>query len=204
MHKQSPFTALLDNLEKSDSVHVTLKTLVRHLADRGFGYLLPLSLLPSLTPIPGLGMVFGFFPLLLGVQMVVGYRQPWLPEFLLDMKLPRIAVLKFVSRVDKYWLRYVPSSNPSWPWMFSATMERAMGLLVVISSIVIIFPGPLTNALPSIPLFMLAAAITTHNGKLAALSFLSAVLFFVLLISLYIGVIALTYLGVTGIQEGLK
>ena len=76
--------ALLDGIATGDpNETLRLGELFQGLGDRAFGMLLMAATAPAFIPIPGLaGALSGPLVMLVGIQLLVRLRQPWLPGFL--------------------------------------------------------------------------------------------------------------------------
>ena len=75
--------AMLDALAEGDPDDLlTLRDLLAGLGRRAFGMLLFVCVLPAFIPIPIGGAISGPLVMLIGVQLLIGLRKPWLPEFI--------------------------------------------------------------------------------------------------------------------------
>ncbi|HEY4583694.1 MAG TPA: exopolysaccharide biosynthesis protein, partial [Lysobacter sp.] len=75
--------SLLDGFADGDPEAVQpLKGLFEDLGDRAFGMLLVAAAAPAFIPVPGLaGGLSGPLVMLVGLQLVLRLRRPWLPGF---------------------------------------------------------------------------------------------------------------------------
>src|SRR5690606_41797828 len=74
---------LLDSFEQGDPEQVLgLEQLLAGLGHSAFGMFLFVAILPGFIPVPGAGgVVAGPLVMLIGLQLVAGLAQPWLPGF---------------------------------------------------------------------------------------------------------------------------
>jgi hypothetical protein len=135
---------------------------------RGFDLLLLLIGLPFVTPVPlpGFSAPFGSVVLVIGARLALG-RRPWLPEKLLQRKLPPrfiARVLATASRVVR-WLEVLLRPRLRFlheQWMY----RRIAGTLIMLSGLLMVLPLPLplTNGLPALTVVLLAAGAMERDG----------------------------------------
>lgn len=157
--------------------------------DRGIDLLLLLIALPFATPLPlpGLSTPFGFVILIIGARLVLG-RRPWLPQTLLQRKIPArfvVRVLAATSRMVR-WLEVLLRPRLDFlhaQWIY----RRIAGLLIMLSGLLLLLPLPipLTNTLPALTVILLAAGAMERDGVF----FLAGCLVFVLTL-VYFGLLA--------------
>ena len=82
-----------------------LDELLAGLGRRAFGMLLLVSALPAFIPIPIGGAIAGPLVLLIGLQLLVGMRRPWLPGFLARRGPRREAMARFERRLSPWLAR---------------------------------------------------------------------------------------------------
>jgi len=96
--------ALLDALAVGNPEDVlTLQDLLSGLGRRAFGMLLFASVLPAFIPIPIGGAISGPLVMLIGVQLCIGLRKPWLPAFLAKR-----------GRIARRWRASTNASRRGW------------------------------------------------------------------------------------------
>src|SRR5687768_18487348 len=96
--------ALLDLFAIGDPDEVLkLKDLLSGLGRRAFGMLLFIASLPAFIPIPIGGAIAGPLVVLIGLQLLIGLRRPWLPKFIAERGPHRHALACF-DRIIAPWL----------------------------------------------------------------------------------------------------
>jgi len=142
-----------------------------------FSFLLILLNLPYIIPIPipGLSVVTGLVTLVIGVRMALR-KKPWLPERLLNSRLPAtffptllkgaVKVLRAVEHLLRPRLRFVHEG-----FIFhhlNGTIIALCGLLLVLP-----FPFfiPLTNFFPAVPILLIAAGTMERDGVFVLLGY---------------------------------
>ncbi|MFZ2620632.1 MAG: exopolysaccharide biosynthesis protein [Alphaproteobacteria bacterium] len=200
MHKPlNPFALLRQSLTHRVGDYITLEELRDAFGNRAFGLLLLLTVAAcTFIPIPGLGLILGFLPLILGAMLCAGFSRPWLPSAVLKKPIKQKYFHQFLDKAEPHWVKIEKYLHPRWEWVFHPWAERVMGALIILQSIFVILPGPLTNLLPSIAMLLLALALLVRDGLMALVSYALGLFFMTVLTLLYGGLI---YTGYTALQR---
>jgi hypothetical protein len=141
---------------------ITVGELVDRSAEAGFGFLVGVLTLIAI-PFFGLSTPFGLAIALVGGQLAVGMRRPWLPararrrELSMAM-LDRVLVL--LGRRTKFLAR---STRRRWE---PVVMPRLVGLGVVLLGLGLALPLPIpgSNMIFLVPLFVYAVGLLERDG----------------------------------------
>lgn len=140
----------------SGSQAFTLKT-----ADRRFSLIIALLVLPFLFPMPpGLSGVMGIGCLVLGMQITLGRKYPWLPKQVAKLEFPRSLSQKLLKHIRRFtvWLEKIVRSR--WQQVANNSYtSRINGCCIAWLSILLMLAIPLTNLLPAIAILLLAIAL---------------------------------------------
>ena len=175
-----PTSAILDGLiQGAPAGHVTMDWLVAHLRSRSFGILFLVlgvcGLVPLISPLAGLLLV------ILAFQMVRGRDSPLLPRRLGSRPIVTAKLASMLSRVIpilRYLERFV---RPRWSTPVEIT-KRAVGGIVILLSLGLFVPFPLSNVPFGLNIVLLSFAYLEEDGVfllfalLAALCLLAAVM----------------------------
>ncbi|KAF0132571.1 MAG: exopolysaccharide synthesis ExoD, partial [Xanthobacteraceae bacterium] len=97
---------------------ISLGQLTGLLGDRAFGLLVLIFALPNIIPmIPGVSTVSGVVIAIVGVQMLVGRHEPWLPAAIADRTLPREQLSAMIGRTIGWIARLERVARPRWTFM---------------------------------------------------------------------------------------
>ncbi len=163
-----------------------LQDLMDGLGERSFGFVLLLfGVLSAIAIIPGLA-TFTAIPLLFfGLQMLAGYRTPWLPKFISQRSFAKADLLATIQRAVPA-MRWVETiCKPRLLFLTGRFGERLLGLLVFILAVVIALPGPGTNFAPGVAIAFMAIAIIERDGLLVFVGMLVSAF------ALYVGYLGL-------------
>ena len=160
--------AILDSFAEGDPNELlTLDTLLGGLGRRAFGMLAFICVLPAFIPIPIGGAISGPLLIMIGLQLCIGLREPWLPRFLARRGVHRHALAKFDKRISPVlkWLERLV--RPRLAWMLDSRVAGIVtGLLLIVLGFLLSLPIPLTNYLFGGALLAFALALLERDGGL--------------------------------------
>jgi hypothetical protein len=160
-------------LKKLATKPVAIAEILQETAERGFSLIIGLLVLPFLFPMPpGLSSILGLGCLILGSQMALGRKHPWLPRKVAQFKFPRSLSQQLLKNVRRLliWLEKIMRSrwqhlaNNSYTW-------RGNGFCIAWLSILLMLPIPFTNPLPAIAILLLAVATIEADGLIMCLGY---------------------------------
>ncbi|MEO6365272.1 MAG: exopolysaccharide biosynthesis protein [Luteimonas sp.] len=167
--------ALLDALAVGDQdEQLKLREILSGLGRRAFGMLLFICTLPAFIPIPIGGAVSGPLVVLIGAQLLIGLRKPWLPKFLAERGPHRHAIARFDKRISPWLGKLEHLIKPRMTLLLdhrAATMLT--GLLLVLLGLLLSLPIPFTNFIFGGLLLMFALALLERDGTLMAVSWIA-------------------------------
>ena len=169
---------LLDAFAEGDPDEVLrLGDVFTGLGRRSFGMLLFVSTLPGLIPIPGVGgAISGPLVVLVGLQLLVGLRKPWLPGFIARRGPHRHAMSRFLDLLAPWLTRLERLVKPHAAAMLDHRLASAFtGLLLVLLGVLLALPIPFTNYLFAALLLMFAFALLERDGRLMGVAWAAAV-----------------------------
>ncbi len=147
---------------------IALGDIVRALAHRGHGLLLLLFALPNLVPLylPGLAAIFSLPLAVVSTQMLLGRRQPWLPDAVLDRSLARADYERLIGRTAPYLARVERVLRPRLVGLTNPLGQRLVGLLCLGLSLLLALPVPFTNIPLALPIALMGLALIARDGLL--------------------------------------
>ena len=147
---------------------LTIREIRDRLDERGFGLMIVILAIPCLVPaLYGVPQIVGVPILLLAVQIVLGRREPWLPETILKRRAPKAWLDRMADFAGKRMGWFERLSRPRLKWFACGLGERLAGLAMVIAVLTIILP--LTNTVPSVALTLMAVGLIERDGVFVAL-----------------------------------
>lgn len=170
--------ALLDEMALGDPAdELKLGDIVAGLGRQVFGMLLFIATLPAFIPIPGVGgAIGGPLTVLIGAQLLIGMRKPWLPRFIAQ-RGPRRGSVQLFDRMLAPWLARLEHLFK--PRMTGLVDHRAAvmftGLLLVLLGVLLALPIPFTNYLFGGLLLAYAFALLERDGLLILLCWIAGI-----------------------------
>ncbi len=167
-----PLSDLLADICHHDGDWISVDELRHRFGARALGALLLFFSLICMLPLPpGATTVFGLPLLLLAPQLVIGNREPWLPQALKRRSAPMPALRKGLPKPIA-WIRRVEAlSRPRFSLLFGPVGERVIGVAFTAIAIVLIFPIPGGNFLPATAAALFALGLVLRDGVLVLLGY---------------------------------
>lgn len=167
--------ALLDALAQGDPDEtITLRDLLAGLNRRAFGMLLFVSVLPAFIPIPIGGAISGPLVMLIGVQLAIGMRRPWLPNFLASRGPHRHALARFDRMISPWLARLEHVIRPRLPVLLDHRLAGVVtGLLLLVLGLLLSLPIPLTNYLFGGLLLVFALSLLERDGVMLLVAWIA-------------------------------
>ena len=192
-------TSFVEGLDGKDC---TLGELSEAFGEKGFGMLLLLLAFPAALPIPAPGYAtpFGILMIVLGSQMLRGYKTPQLPETM-KKRVLKFSLLDFSLKNGASLFRVVEFFVKPRLENQVTKLYRIMGLIIIFMAAFMTLPIPLTNTAPSFVIFVMAASLLEKDG----LSLIAGIILTPVALLIAGGAIyfALTY-GVEAVTETFK
>jgi len=135
------------------------------------------------VPIPGVGgAIGGPLVLLVGVQLLIGLKRPWLPK-VIARRGPKRATLGKLERAISRWMQRIERLiRPRLPLILDHWLASLFtGLQLVILAILLALPIPFTNVLFGLILLLYALSMLERDGVLMLAAWaagLASILFF--------------------------
>lgn len=145
--------------------------LLAGLGKRVFGMLLFIAAIPAFIPVPGLaGAISGPLTVVVGAQLMIGMRRPWLPRFLASRGPYRHTLIGFERRISPLLARIERRIRPRMSQVLDHRVAAMFtGLLVVLLGILLALPIPFTNYLFGALMLAYALALLERDGALMLL-----------------------------------
>jgi hypothetical protein len=167
MRRQHTTQILTDTLAAGNSPFLTLETLLVPLQGRAFGCVLLLLAIPNFIPAPiGIGGIMGSMIIVLGLQMLIGMRYPWVPARLRHRPLRRTSVQRFLERTLPLLRRLEHLCRPRMRVLTRGCASLFTGLLLTLMGFLLALPIPFTNYLFGMLMLAYAMALIEQDGAL--------------------------------------
>lgn len=177
-YRNEGIRTLLSTFAHGDPAEILrLRDILGDLQQSAFGVFLFVAILPAFIPIPGLGgAVSGPLTLLIGVQILIGLRRPWLPAFIGNRGPRRGTGQRFVGKIAPL-LRWLDRLlRPRLGWLLDALAANIVtGLLLIATGLLLSLPIPFTNYLFGLILLLFALALLERDGALLLLCWIAAI-----------------------------
>lgn len=153
---------LQDAVDELTGETVTLQQISDQLGTRAYGAFIVLVSLPNF--IPGISVFSGMLLMIFSVQMFLGVEKPWLPKFISQFSLKRSALQVGMDKVLPPLEKFEHFIRPRLVFMNSTMAVRCTGVVIIFFSLIILFPIPFSNLLPSLALLFMAFGMLQKDG----------------------------------------
>jgi hypothetical protein len=140
----------------------TVNIILTRLGQRSFGGIL--ILFAGLGLIPGVSVVVGMIVLVLGIQMLSGFKTPLLPKFLTSKQIKAKRVYKVLGECIKYVVFIEKWVRPRWTFMANPLFTFILGLVITVLGFVMLLPLPFSNLPPAIAIIILSMGQLERDG----------------------------------------
>ena len=147
---------------------LTLDGLLGGLGRGAFGMFLFVSVLPGFIPIPGFaGVVSGPLVAMIGLQLIIGLRTPWMPGFIARRGPRRATMVRFCERLTPWLARLERLVRPRLQRLTSNRLANIVtGVLLIGLGLLLALPLPMTNFVFAGTLLLFAMALMERDGVL--------------------------------------
>lgn len=142
---------------------LTLREILDRLDERSFGLLILILCVPCLVPaLYGVPQVVGLVILTLAGQMLMGRQEPWLPDGVLNRRVPRDWLERMADFARKRMGWFERVSRPRLKVLAEGAVERVIAAFMILATLTIVLP--FTNTIPSVALALMAVGLIQRDG----------------------------------------
>jgi hypothetical protein len=153
----------------SEGPRISVGALVDGLEGRAFGMLLLIFAIPALIPfLVGIHSAVGIPLALLAWQMMLGRKEPWLPERIRRQDIDVSAFRKMTNSVVPWIKRGEAITRPRLQFLTEGVFERVIAAFVILFAGIIFLPGPGTNGVPGFCVALIALGMIERDGLLTS------------------------------------
>lgn len=178
-HREAGTRVLLDAMLEGDHAQdLRFADLLAGLGRRAFGMMLFVASLPAFIPVPGVaGAISGPLCALVGLQLLVGLRRPWLPGFIARRGPRRASLVKFDNMLSPWLARLERLVRPRMTQVLDHRVAAMFtGLLLSVLGLLLALPIPFTNYLFGALMVAFALALLERDGALMLLCWLTGII----------------------------
>ncbi|HLE78651.1 MAG TPA: exopolysaccharide biosynthesis protein [bacterium] len=165
MNKGKTLSAILAEMLRGDDP-VTVGELADRVQRRGFGLLMIVLALPTFIPVlpPGVAVVVGLLYFLLGVQMLWGLPQPWLPQRVRAYRLTGRGLRRLRERGVPLLRRLEELSRERPLPIDEGIITRAIAVVMCVIGVILVLPIPFFNTLPALSVLALGVGLLNRDA----------------------------------------
>jgi hypothetical protein len=155
---------VVDLVSSAGPTGLSLGEIRDRLDERAYGLLILILAIPCLVPaLYGVPQIIGVPILILAGQLVLGRKEPWLPDAVLRRRIGKSWLDRMGDFADKR-MRWMERLSRPRLQAFAATnfAERFAGFWMILATLTIVLP--MTNTVPSVALALLAVGLLQRDG----------------------------------------
>jgi hypothetical protein len=172
------YDTLREAICEGDGERVTAGEIVDALGPRAFGLSIIVIMAPVCLPMPpGVPTVAGVVLAMFAIQLILGFKHPWLPGWIRRLSIRREKLLAGLDGLEKRlgWVDGI--ARPRLRFMTYGIGARLIGLVLLVLAGILILPIPfLGNLPPALAASVLALALAQRDGLIAIVGFLASAL----------------------------
>lgn len=156
------------NLEDNIKIGVLLKS-----ADSGGFALLNLifSLIIVIPTPPPIATISALIIMFFSAQMVIGFREVWLPKFITEKSIKRTALALIVGKSSLYLSKLEKFTRRRLTFMNYDIMEKFIGVILFILAAISLTPVIFANSVPGIAMIMVSFGLLNKDGLMIIVGF---------------------------------
>ncbi|MCS5597817.1 MAG: exopolysaccharide biosynthesis protein [Alphaproteobacteria bacterium] len=151
--------------DEIDALHqdgLTIGDAYERLGTRALGVFIAFISLPAL--IPGISFFSGALLLILSLQMCLGIKKTWMPKFIRRYELKKATLQLALNKMLPNLRRLEKLIKPRFLFMVSSAGIRFTGIIIALFSLIILFPLPFSNLIPSLSLLCISFGLMQKDG----------------------------------------
>lgn len=163
---------LVELVRRRPGETIAIEDIVETFHGRAYGVLLLLVLLPAFIPLPiGAGLISGPLVSILGLELLLTLRTPWLPQRARRRTIRRETLARFATRMRPVFTWLERLCRPRLSRLTRSTAANAFtGVQLVALGLLLALPIPLTNYPFALLILAYAIAIIERDGALLLLA----------------------------------
>jgi hypothetical protein len=163
-------------IRKEDRDSISAEEILDALGPRAFGLSIMVIMAPVCLPMPpGVPTIAGIILSIFAVQLILGYKSPWLPGWVKRLTINRTKLLNAIDALERRLIFVERIAHPRWRLVTGKIGVRFIGAVFLILGLILILPIPfLGNLPPAIAAGILALALSQRDGILALAGIVAA------------------------------
>ena len=162
---------------KPNKKKIKIKDILKNLNTDSFFYILFITTLLTSIPTPAIALgsstvPIGLISIFLSVQIILGFKHFYLPEFLLNFKINK----SIIDTVDKYITKLKKKDDKFFDLKI---IDKISGLIIFLNGILMSIPIIFTNWHPSLSTTFISLAHITKSRKILQLFYFLSIFMFV-------------------------
>lgn len=146
---------------------ITIREILVLLGQKSFCMAILVLALPNCIPVPnppGFATLTGLPISLLAIQIFLGHRAPWLPNFINNCSISRYKFIKFLEKALPYIKKIERVFYPRLLFISTNISKKILGLTFFVLGFVLSLPIPFANLLPGFSILFISIGFMEKDG----------------------------------------
>lgn len=174
-HRKQLSQILYEALDKFTGDTLTVQQLSNELGIRAYGTFLILMSLPNFIPL--VSFISCTLLLFHSLQMALGVEKPWLPKFIREFSFKQATFRSLIARYAYILEKFEQLIRPRLLFMSSKLYTRLTGMAIFLLNLVLLFPIPFSNLVPSLAVMFIGFGLIQRDGLVILISALLGLIY---------------------------
>lgn len=165
-------------IRKGDNEYVDAQEIVSALGPRAFGLSVMVVMAPVCLPMPpGVPTVAGVILAFFSIQMILGFKCPWIPKPMRRLQITRTKLLGGIDALERR-LKFIERlAHPRLEFLTGGFGAQIIGIALLALALVLILPIPfLGNMPPGIAICIFGLGLIERDGLIILIAFFATVI----------------------------
>lgn len=170
-------SAILEDLRDDckDDGKLSVGEFTARLSDRAFGLIIFIFGIIN-GVVPGVSVIFSIPILIIGVQMILGQQQIWLPKWIANRKVSEAHLKMALAKTVPVLKVLETLIRPRLNFLTTDTAEKFIAVILIALAIVIFLPLPGFNMIPAAAMCVIALGILEKDGLLILIGSIASII----------------------------
>lgn len=152
--------------------NIKINVLLQSVDAGGFALLIFICSIIMVIPTPPpISTISSIIIIFFAIQMILGFKQVWLPKFITEKSIKRKTLAIIVEKSSMYLYKLERFTRRRITFMNSETAEKIIGLFIFILALISLIPIVFANTVPGLALILISFGLLNKDGLLIIIGF---------------------------------
>lgn len=157
--------------------NIKIGVLLKSIDSGGFALLILIFSIIVVVPTPPpIANIAALVIMFLSAQMIIGFREVWLPKFITEKSIKRNTLALVVGKSSYYLSKLEKFTRRRLTFMSYEVVEKMIGLVIFTLATVSLTPVLFANSVPGIAMILISFGLLNKDGLIIILGFIVGIL----------------------------